>query len=87
MTALLGPRRDQMLWQVMCVQRSRKACGGASKDNKYDEEGDSSMGRCVGKMSLMVEVDGVDVVKVGRGVEGERNLLLCEGSLKSFGRS
>jgi hypothetical protein len=49
MTALLDPRRDQMLWQVMCVQRSRKACAGASKDKKEDEEGDSCMGDVLGR--------------------------------------
>jgi hypothetical protein len=49
MTALLDPRRDQMLWQVICVQRSRKACAGASKDKKYDVDGDSSMGDVLGR--------------------------------------
>lgn len=49
MTALLDPRRDQMLWQVISVQRSRKPCAGASKDKQYDEEGDSSMGDVWGR--------------------------------------
>ena len=35
----------------------------------------------------MVEVDGVDVVKWEVEWEEGRNLLLWEGSLKSFGRS
>lgn len=86
MTALLDPRRDQMLWQVMCVQRSRKACAGASKDRKYDVEGDSSMRRCVGKMSLMVEVDGVDVVKLGRGVRRGKEFIVVGRELEVFGK-
>jgi hypothetical protein len=44
-------------------------------------------GRCVEKMGLMVEVDGVDVEKWEVEWKEGRNLLLWEGSLKSFGRS
>ncbi len=84
MTALLDPRRDQVLWQVICVQRSRKACAGASKDRKYDVEGDSSMRRCVGKMGLMVEVDGVGVVKVGKGMGRGEEFIVVGSELEDF---
>jgi hypothetical protein len=41
-------------------------------------------GRCVGKMGLMVEVDGVDVVKVGSGVGGGKEFIVVGRELEVF---
>lgn len=44
------------------------------------------MRRCVGKMSLMVEVDGVDVVKLGRGVRRGKEFIVVGRELEVFGK-